>query len=308
MVIGIIALLMGILLPALARARASARETQCMSNIRQLGMGLQMYCDQNKGLLPADSNNGSKSNPVDFINNYSLSWAGTEMWFNAIPPMLNLPAYYNLISTAPSQGGAPIPGLGDASVFICPSCTSAAIASGETSNVVIGNSSYFLIFGDPPANRGNYVKTSTVQYPTCMCYVPNSKILSSTYPRPKLSQCSPPSQVPVYVEKRMSPGEINTTDPWYTALTTGSGFPYSVLNTNYSSGKGTIDSTALGQLSSDWTRFTSRHRNGGFICFADGHVSWYSLDQVLSPPNIQVNIDDFNNPGDLVWNPFSNAP
>src|SRR5580698_3905960 len=87
-VIGIIALLISILLPALAKARSSAREVKCESNLRQLGLGMQMYCDSNQGLMPADSNNGSKSNPVDLINNVALSWAGQEMWFNAIPPMI----------------------------------------------------------------------------------------------------------------------------------------------------------------------------------------------------------------------------
>lgn len=53
-VIGIIALLIGILLPALNRARQSAQQTQCMSNLRQFGAGLQMYCDANKGSLPLD--------------------------------------------------------------------------------------------------------------------------------------------------------------------------------------------------------------------------------------------------------------
>lgn len=51
-VIGIIALLMGILLPALHRARENAQEVACMSNMRQLGMAFLMYCDANKGGHP----------------------------------------------------------------------------------------------------------------------------------------------------------------------------------------------------------------------------------------------------------------
>ncbi len=293
-VIGIIALLIAILLPVLAKAREAARETRCQSNLRQLGIGLQMYCDANKGLIPADSNSGSKSNPVDAINGLYLSWSGPEMWFNAIPPMINLPAYYDLISAAPPTGGAPVPTISDNSVFICPSCNTLAIATGETANVTVNNNSYFLIFGDPPANRGNYVKASTVQLPTCMCYVPNSKILSGKNPRPKLSQMIPSSNVAVFVEKRMSPGEINQTDLQYTALTTPAAT--------------SVQSTALGQLSASWTRFTSRHRNGGYICFADGHVGWYTLDQVNFPPNIVAGIDDYNDPANVIWNPFGTAP
>ncbi len=48
-VIGIIALLFSILLPALAGARKQARMTQCLSNLRNLGMGFTMYINQNHG-------------------------------------------------------------------------------------------------------------------------------------------------------------------------------------------------------------------------------------------------------------------
>lgn len=51
-VIGIIAVLVGILMPALNRARQQAQQTQCMSNMRQIGIGLQMYVGENKGWLP----------------------------------------------------------------------------------------------------------------------------------------------------------------------------------------------------------------------------------------------------------------
>ncbi len=51
-VIGIIALLIAILLPALNRARESAKKVQCLSNLRQVGIGFMMFVDQNKGFLP----------------------------------------------------------------------------------------------------------------------------------------------------------------------------------------------------------------------------------------------------------------
>ena len=54
-VIAIIGILAGILLPVLSRARESARKTQCMSNIKQIGMGLIMYANENNELFPSDS-------------------------------------------------------------------------------------------------------------------------------------------------------------------------------------------------------------------------------------------------------------
>ncbi len=54
-VIGIIGLLAGILLPVLSRAKESARRTQCASNIRQIGMGLIMYANENGEVFPQDT-------------------------------------------------------------------------------------------------------------------------------------------------------------------------------------------------------------------------------------------------------------
>lgn len=51
-VIGIIALLISILLPALNKARESARRVTCASQMRQLGMAMVMYSNENKGWQP----------------------------------------------------------------------------------------------------------------------------------------------------------------------------------------------------------------------------------------------------------------
>src|ERR1700753_1888563 len=48
-VIGIIATLISILLPTLSKARASANQAACSSNLRQLVVGMLMYCGESQG-------------------------------------------------------------------------------------------------------------------------------------------------------------------------------------------------------------------------------------------------------------------
>src|SRR2546422_11410688 len=51
-VIGIIAILIGVLLPVLSRVQRSARDVKCQSNLRQIGQALFAYAADNKGSLP----------------------------------------------------------------------------------------------------------------------------------------------------------------------------------------------------------------------------------------------------------------
>lgn len=51
-VIGIIALLISILLPSLNRARETANRVKCSSNLRQIGLAIQMYANENRQQFP----------------------------------------------------------------------------------------------------------------------------------------------------------------------------------------------------------------------------------------------------------------
>jgi prepilin-type N-terminal cleavage/methylation domain-containing protein/prepilin-type processing-associated H-X9-DG protein len=51
-VIGIIALLMSILMPALSNARRQSNSVKCLSNLRQIGTAFQLYSNENKGFFP----------------------------------------------------------------------------------------------------------------------------------------------------------------------------------------------------------------------------------------------------------------
>src|SRR5436309_15933540 len=51
-VIGIIALLVGLLLPALGRARSQAQSVACLANLRSIGQAINIYAVNNKQSLP----------------------------------------------------------------------------------------------------------------------------------------------------------------------------------------------------------------------------------------------------------------
>ena len=54
-VIAIIGILAAMLLPALNQAREKARRANCLSNLKQLGLGIAMYADNYNGRIPLDS-------------------------------------------------------------------------------------------------------------------------------------------------------------------------------------------------------------------------------------------------------------
>ena len=51
-VIAIIAILAGMLLPALSRAKETGKRIACVNNLKQLGLSLQMYVDDHEGKHP----------------------------------------------------------------------------------------------------------------------------------------------------------------------------------------------------------------------------------------------------------------
>jgi prepilin-type N-terminal cleavage/methylation domain-containing protein/prepilin-type processing-associated H-X9-DG protein len=109
-VIAIIAILAAILFPVFARAREKARQTSCLSNVKQLGLGIQMYISDYDERLPVGSDWGvglsvyhlpDRLDP--YIKNadlwecpsYSLTWAqyptppggGSGWWSTILGPI-----------------------------------------------------------------------------------------------------------------------------------------------------------------------------------------------------------------------------
>ena len=73
-VIAIIAILAAMLLPALAKAKARAKQTECLSNMRQIGLALIMYETDNKKLPP------QASQIADFMNTAAPGWRNNALY------------------------------------------------------------------------------------------------------------------------------------------------------------------------------------------------------------------------------------
>jgi prepilin-type N-terminal cleavage/methylation domain-containing protein/prepilin-type processing-associated H-X9-DG protein len=93
-VIAIIAILGAILLPVLAKAQEKAVRASCVSNLRQWGLALTMYLDDNRIFPMAKIPNGTPGAPAGY-NEDDPSWSalaafhaagqGDDVWYNALP-------------------------------------------------------------------------------------------------------------------------------------------------------------------------------------------------------------------------------
>jgi len=79
-VIAIIGILAAILLPALARARESARRASCMNNLKQAGLMFKMYANENRGEFPTMKIRASATGPCKDWNISDLVFDGQQTY------------------------------------------------------------------------------------------------------------------------------------------------------------------------------------------------------------------------------------
>jgi len=91
-VIGIIAILISLLLPALAKARANYQQVACASILRQWGQAFHMYAQQYKGMIPHSGD--ETRNPFPFSGQYDANTPWNECcYINLLPPLLGRPPW-----------------------------------------------------------------------------------------------------------------------------------------------------------------------------------------------------------------------
>lgn len=136
-VIAVIAILAGLLLPAINRAKQAAHSTACLNNLKQWGLATQLFAGDNGDLLPKDG----------APNGISID----EGWYNDLPRVLGLPCYREM----PWRTNATLnPGR---SLWICP-------ANPRRSN---GNNLFHYCLNEHVNGRGagNQIKLSSIPQP-----------------------------------------------------------------------------------------------------------------------------------------------
>ena len=102
--LAVVGVLAALLLAVFSRVQTSGRSVQCVSNLRQWGVALTLYANDNNGAYPR---RGQGIQPITKID-------VPEDWFNSLPPYAGQGSFVDAV-----RAGRP-PKPGDRSIFVCP--------------------------------------------------------------------------------------------------------------------------------------------------------------------------------------------
>ena len=171
-VVAIIAILAGLLLPALAHAKVKARAISCLNNLKQLGLACQLYADESNDRLPY--NLGSSDIRQTVARNLFLNWSSPIMDWEVQNP--NDPTTSDNTNTVLLTKG----GIGPytsraAGIYRCPSdnvLSDLQVQAGWdkrvrsiSMNAMIGDAGSFSLGGSNTNNPGYKQFFKTIQVP-----------------------------------------------------------------------------------------------------------------------------------------------
>jgi prepilin-type N-terminal cleavage/methylation domain-containing protein/prepilin-type processing-associated H-X9-DG protein len=140
-VIAIIAVLIALLLPAVQAAREAARRTQCVNNLKQLGLSIQNYHDSNS-VLPPTGSNPTVPAGVGATNDFSMK--------ARLLPYMEQQAIWNAFNQSFAYNAAQnaTPTSTNVAAFLCPSDSNKVVRAGSSFNGLdFGDNNYYNNFG-----------------------------------------------------------------------------------------------------------------------------------------------------------------
>jgi prepilin-type N-terminal cleavage/methylation domain-containing protein/prepilin-type processing-associated H-X9-DG protein len=258
-VIAIIAILASMLLPALAKAKQTAYQAKCLSNLKQLSYGLQMYLDSFNGVFPACASRGT----YDFQTEDWIYWRPNRPLY---PIEKSLVVMYGIGS-----------GKGSSNLFRCP---------GDKSDVTRLNPSFT---GPANSDPGPYYYSYTmVSYALNNNQSPGiTSIKSGSIWAPfKQSKIRSPGKTIVFTE------EQSVDKGSEASAVVGGVSQRNIINDGRFVPKDSPgsprNSPEPASLGSGSDVLTSRHKKGAVVSFTDGHAQrvpwWWGDYQILTAP------------------------
>lgn len=111
-VLFVIMILSGLSYPMVSLALAKGKSAECQNNLKQWGLALGIFLDENRGSFPTDGSSGEEGGGGTYN---SASPTVESAWFNVLPPYVGEKPMKDLAE----QGRIRVPGSGK-SMFLCP--------------------------------------------------------------------------------------------------------------------------------------------------------------------------------------------
>lgn len=285
-VIGIIALLISILLPALGRAREQAKSVQCESNLRQLGQAIYMYVGASKdGVLPIGYcyqviHEGAKTGfGGGATTNILATW--NVLLMHTLAPRFNVDWY-----TADKQG-ANVARL--SAIFLCPSAPEYNNQGTDVHSAVDYCSNPRAmpdIYNSAIKPNGKYLtqpyRLSAIKNPSDVALLFDSSLAIDTNSAGGTYTAGGPNDDPV--ANQIDNGRINRDSCLLTGYPNTPDLSTSVDMTP--DGGGPVNADTQGNQQN--IRFRHMNNTVANALMADGHVESFKYNKVLAPNSANV--------------------